>query len=311
MSEKIKVICIVGPTASGKTDLGVYVAKKLNGEVVSADSMQIYKNMHIASAAADEEEMQGVKHHLLEFLPYGSTYSVSDYVAAARKTINDIAARGKTPIVVGGTGLYINSLADNINFVSADTDYELRKRLTEEAARLGGEKMLERLREKDKSAAEKLHPNDTKRIVRALEIIETANTTKTEQDKLSKSQENPYDFTLIGITFADREKLYDRINRRVDLMLQRGLLDEAKAAYENRNTSGGGAAAIGHKELFPVFETGEDITVCAERIKQSTRRYAKRQLTWFRARNDINWVYKDTEDVYKKTDEILKQAGIL
>ncbi len=310
--KKIKVVCIVGPTASGKTDLGVAVSKAANGEVVSADSMQIYKDMHIASAAADIAEMQGVPHYMLEFLPYGSSYSVCDYVKAAKEVIFDINSRGKLPVIVGGTGLYVDSLIKNIQFTEHKFDPEIRKKLSEKADTVGTAAMLEELRKIDPQAAEKLHENDRRRIIRAFEIIEQTGITPTKQNELSLSEESPFDALMIGVSFADRQKLYDRINARVDIMLQNGLLDEAKAAFQKNMENSGGIQAIGHKEFFPFFKGEISLEEATEKLKQSTRRYAKRQLTWFNANPDINWIFRDeTENAAQKAIELLKMGGIL
>lgn len=304
--KKQKIICVVGPTASGKTGLGIALAKLLDGEVISADSMQIYRDMHIASAAPDVSETEGIPHHLVEFLPYGSSYTVADYVEAARKKINEIASRGKMPIIVGGTGLYINSLVNNVEFVKSAPDYELRERITEEFNRVGGEKMLARLREIDSDAAEKLHENDKRRIIRAFEIYESTGNTKSFNDEQSIKNESPYDAVMIGITYRDREKLYERINLRVDIMLQNGLLDEAKSAYD-KNLGGGAVQAIGHKEFFDYFKDEITFDEAVENLKRSTRRYAKRQLTWFNKDTRINWIYKDeTNDVVNASIHFVK-----
>lgn len=294
--KKQKIICVVGPTASGKTGLGIALAKRLNGEVISADSMQIYRDMHIASAAPDISETEGIPHHLVEFLPYGASFTVADYVKTARKKIAEIASRGKLPIIVGGTGLYINSLVNNVEFIEQETNLKLRERITEEFDRIGGEEMLERLRQIDPESADKLHANDKKRIIRAFEIYESTGNTKSFNDEQSIKNESPYDAVMIGITYRDREKLYERINLRVDIMLENGLLDEAKSAYD-KNLGGGAVQAIGHKEFFDYFKGEVSIEEAIENLKRSTRRYAKRQLTWFNKDIRINWIYKDeTED---------------
>ncbi len=290
--KKQKIICVVGPTASGKTGLGIELAKRFNGEVISADSMQIYCDMHIASAAPDIREIDGIPHHLVEFLSYGSSYTVADYVKAARQKIDEIASRGKMPIIVGGTGLYINSLVNNVEFVEQETDIELRECITEEFDRVGGEEMLARLGEIDPEAAEKLHANDKRRIIRAFEIYESTGNTKSFNDEQSIKNESPYDAIMIGITYRDREKLYERINTRVDIMLQNGLLEEAKAAFD-KNLGGGAIQAIGHKEFFDYFKCQISLEEAVENLKRSTRRYAKRQLTWFNKDTRINWIYKD------------------
>ena len=305
--KKQKIICVVGPTASGKTGLGIELAKCFDGEVISADSMQIYRDMHIASAAPDNSETQGIPHHLVEFLPYGSSYTVADYVKAAREKIEEIASRGKIPIVVGGTGLYINSLVNNVEFVEQETDLELRERITEEFDRIGGEQMLVRLREIDALAAEKLHANDKRRIIRAFEIYESTGNTKSFNDEQSIKNESPYDAILIGITYRDREKLYERINLRVDIMLENGLLKEAKTAYD-KNLGGGAIQAIGHKEFFDYFNGEISLSEAVENLKRSTRRYAKRQLTWFNKDTRINWIYKDeTENAADVAMSIVKE----
>ena len=307
--KKQKIICVVGPTASGKTGLGIALAKHFDGEVISADSMQIYRDMHIASAAPDDSETDGVPHHLVEFLPYGSSYTVADYVKAAREKISEIASRGKTPIIVGGTGLYINSLVNNVEFIESETDYELRERITKEFDLVGGEKMLEHLREIDPEAASKLHANDKKRIIRAFEIYESTGNTKSFNDEQSIKNESPYDVCMIGITYSDREKLYERINIRVDIMLQNGLIEEAKSAY-NKNLGGGAVQAIGHKEFFDYFDGLITLEEATENLKRATRRYAKRQLTWFNKDARINWIHKgEAEDAVAAAIKIAKEEG--
>lgn len=291
---KQKIICVVGPTASGKTGLGIALAKHFNGEVISADSMQIYCDMHIASAAPDQSETQGIPHHLVEFLPYGSSFTVADYVKVAREKIDEVAAKGKLPIIVGGTGLYINSIVNNVEFVDSQTDLQLREKITEEFEMLGGQEMLERLRKIDPEAAEKLHENDKRRIIRAFEIYESTGNTKSFNDEQSVQNESPYKACMIGVTYRDREKLYERINTRVDIMLENGLLDEANRAFQN-NLGGGAVQAIGHKEFFDYFSGGISLDEAVESLKRSTRRYAKRQLTWFNKDGRINWIYKDEE----------------
>lgn len=305
--KKQKIICVVGPTASGKTGLGIALAKQLDGEVISADSMQIYRDMHIASAAPDISETEGVPHHLVEFLPYGSSYTVADYVKAAREKINKIVSRGKMPIIVGGTGLYINSLVNNVEFISSETDYELRARITEEFDRLGGKEMLNRLREIDPGAADKLHENDKRRIIRAFEIYESTGNTKSFNDEQSIINESPYTACMIGITYRDREKLYERINLRVDIMLQNGLLQEAESAFQ-KNLGGGAVQAIGHKEFFDYFKGEISLNEAIENLKRSTRRYAKRQLTWFNKDDRINWIYSDeTDDAVNLAKKFIKE----
>lgn len=290
--KKQKIICVVGPTASGKTELGISLCRHFDGEVISADSMQIYRDMHIASAAPDSSEMQGVRHHLVEFLDYGATFTVADYVKAAREKIAEISARGKIPVIVGGTGLYINSLVNNVEFIDSQTDLKLRERITAEFDRIGGAEMLRRLREIDPSSAAKLHENDRRRIIRAFEIYESTGNTKSFNDEQSVKNESPYRVVMIGVTYRNRELLYDRINRRVDIMLDKCLLKEAQIAFD-KNLDCGAVQAIGHKEFFGFFKGEISLEEATENLKRSTRRYAKRQLTWFNKDSRINWIYKD------------------
>ena len=289
--KSIKTVFIAGPTASGKTALGAALAEKFGGEVVSADSMQIYKGIHIASAAPDSGEMLGVPHHMLEFLEPGQSFSVAEYVNAARGVIADINARGKLPFVVGGTGLYISSLADNTVYADEPTDLDLRKELNTLFDKEGAEKMLERLSVFDPESAARLHPNNRRRIIRAFEVYKLTGHSITEQNILSKEGEKYIEPLLIGITYRDREKLYERINRRVDIMLENGLEDEARAALSR--SSGGAVQAIGHKELAEYIKGECSLSEAAESLKRQTRRYAKRQLTWFKRDKRINWIYAD------------------
>ena len=301
----------MGPTASGKTGLAIELAKALDGEIISADSMQIYKGLSIASAAPTKDEMQGVPHHLIEFLDTNDAFTVADYTALARQKISEVHARGKTPIIAGGTGLYINSLVDNIEFIEQDTDTSVRERLTNEYNALGGEAMLEKLREIDPDAAAALHPNNDRRIIRALEIYELTGRTLTEQNILSRQNESPYIPVMIGLNYTDRGTLYERINKRVDLMMENGLLDEARGAFDRRTSATDGAVqAIGHKEFFDFFEGNITLEEAVELLKRSTRRYAKRQLTWFLRDSRINWIYPDiTPNIVDEALKIIKEES--
>lgn len=289
----IKTVFIVGPTASGKTDLGIKLARRLDGEIISADSMQIYKNISIASAVPSVEEMDGIKHYLLEFLEPECEFSVADYVGLARNAVKEINSIGKLPIVVGGTGLYINSLADNIAFTDEPENSAVREELSKRFCEVGGEKMLAKLAEIDPRTAEKLHPSDKKRIIRAFEVYHLTGKTITEQKEISRTGDKIIDPCIIGITYRDREKLYERINRRVDIMLEKGLEQEARQAYQR--ACGGAFQAIGHKELFGYFKGDCSLGEAAESLKMQTRRYAKRQLTWFNKDKRIHWFYADEE----------------
>ncbi len=304
LSEKIPLVAVAGPTASGKTALGIALSKHFGGEIVSADSMQIYKGMTIAAAVPTEEERKVSPHHLIEFLEPSVKFSVADYVEIARKTILEIANRNKLPILVGGTGLYINSLVDGIEFTKEKPSEELRKKLEKEFQEKGGEEMLKKLSVFDPQTANRLNASDKRRILRAIEIFETTGITLTRQNELSKIKGSNYNTVMLGITFRDREKLYERINLRVDKMLDEGLLDEARQASNKGVTA---AQAIGHKEFIPYFKGEVSLEEAVEKLKRETRRYAKRQLTWFRRDTRINWLYADEEDVVKKAIEIVER----
>ncbi len=303
--KKIPLLCVIGPTASGKTALSISLAKEFGGEIISADSMQIYKGMPIASAAPTAEEKGDVPHHLFEFLEPDDAFSVADYVNLAHKTIYEINKRGNLPMLVGGTGLYVNSVVDNITFTDEPFDENLRKKLEAEMDALGAKEMLKKLAEFDKETAEKLHENNRRRIIRAFEIYYQTGKTLTEQNALSKQIPSPYDTVMLGITYRDREKLYERINLRVDKMLENGLIAEAEQSVAKIGYGAG--QAIGHKELMP-YINGECSLECAvENLKRETRRYAKRQLTWFNRDERIKWLYFDECDVLDSAKEIVRR----
>lgn len=307
MTEKQPVIAVVGPTASGKTALSIGLAKALSGEIISADSMQIYKGLEIASAAPTDAEMAEVPHHLVRFIEPTHRFSVAEYVNKASAAIAETADAGHLPIVVGGTGLYVDSLLSGIRFKDED-DPSVRRRLEAEADLYGMEHMLERLRLVDPKSAARLHINDRKRIIRALEIYEIHGMTVDEQNELSRINGSPYRVLWIGINYKDRETLYKRIEKRIDLMIENGLTDEARAAYE---VSGKTAVqAIGHKEFFLFFEGKETLEQAVSRLKTETRHYAKRQITWFKRNGDINWIYADeTDDVLSATLSLARENG--
>ncbi len=290
--KKNPVIAVVGPTASGKTSLSIEIAKRFGGQVVSADSMQIYEKMNIATAKPSESEMHGIPHHLIGFQPIDKKFSVAEYVQLAGECIKRISDAGDIPVVAGGTGLYIDSLLQNIQFSKEGDSGKIREELTALFDEKGAEFMLNRLGEIDSETASRLHLNDKSRIIRALEVYEATGKTLTEQKKLSRSEESPYDVLYIGINYRDRKILYDRINRRVDLMLQNGLLEEAEEFY-NIPQDKTACQAIGYKELSPYFKGEDSLEHCIEKLKLETRHYAKRQLTWFRKNKEINWIYPD------------------
>lgn len=302
---------MVGPTASGKTALSIALAKKFNAEIVSCDSMQIYKAMDIGTAKPSKEEMGGVVHHLIDFLEPCENFSVAQYVKLASEAIADINSRGKRVVLVGGTGLYFSSLIDNIVFSENDSDPALRAELEALAREKGSEHLLEILRELDPEIAEKLHPNNLGRIIRAIEVCKTTGTTMSEQQRLARENESPYDPCIIGLDFSDRQKLYDRINLRVDLMLKSGLMDENRRLL-NTNLSKTALQAIGFKEFLPYLNGSATLEECAENLKMQTRRYAKRQLTWFRRDQRINWIHQDMLDgfgqVFETACDIIEKA---
>ena len=290
--QNIPVLAVVGPTASGKTALAVELAKRLGGEIVSADSMQIYKGMDIASAKPTEAEKQGIPHHMMDFLPPETPYSVAEYVKAARACILEIHKRQKLPILVGGTGLYVDSLLTGTQFIETETDFDLRARLETEFDALGGEKMLEKLAAFDCDTAARLHPNNRKRIIRAFEVYTLTGKTMTEALAASREKPSPFTPCYIGIAYENREILYDRINRRVDIMLENGLLAEARAFFQG--TPDTAAQAIGYKELKPYLDGVLSLDEAVENLKRATRNYAKRQITWFKRNPQIHWIYADT-----------------
>ena len=290
--DKIPLLVIAGPTASGKTALAVELCRKVGGEVVSADSMQIYRRMDIGTAKPTAAERRGVPHHLMDILEPGQNFSVADYVALAKETIAEIHARGRLPVVAGGTGLYINSLVDNIEFSPAPNDPALRRALQKEAEEHGGAHLLEQLAQFDPETAARLHPNNLGRIIRAIEIYRLSGVTMSEQLKNSRLKPSDYDLCMLGLTFADRQKLYDRINDRVNQMLADGLLKEAEE-IRSLGLESTAAQAIGYKELEGWFTGQCSLEEAVENLKRETRRYAKRQLTWFRRDERIHWLEVD------------------
>ncbi len=296
-------MAVIGPTASGKSDLAVEICRRFGGEVVSADSMQIYRGMDIATAKPTEDEKKNIPHHMMDFLDNTEDYSVALYQQAAAECIADIRSRGLLPVVCGGTGLYVDTLLNNIKLSEDSFDEELRSLLLKRAENEGGERLLEEVRAFDPEYAEKLHPNNVKRIVRALEVYKATGTTMTEQLALSK-QASPYDACFIGLDAEDRQFLYDRIDRRVDMMLERGLESEAREYLASANGSTS-AQAIGYKELRPYIDGEIPFDEAVENLKRATRRYAKRQLTWFRRNERINWLYIDK---YQKREDLTNAA---
>lgn len=294
LEKKIPLIVIVGPTASGKTALSINLAKRYNAEIISADSMQVYKSMDIATAKPDKDEMDGVVHHLIDFVDINHRFSVAEYLTLAKEKINDIYSRGKNIVIVGGTGLYINSLIDNIEF-EEERENNLRQELMQEAERMGGNFMLDKLRSLDPEYADKLFPNDIGRIIRGIEINLIFGHSMSEHKKLSRANVSPYTPFILGIAYRDREKLYDRINKRVDIMLENGLLNEAEDFFNKLGKQDTAVQAIGYKELFPYLKGEIPLSEAVENLKKATRNYAKRQITWFKKDQRINWIYADEQ----------------
>ena len=300
-----KMIIIVGPTASGKTALSVALAKALDGEIVSADSMQIYRGMDIGTAKVTAEEMEGIPHHMVDVAEPWENYSAARFVSEADAAVQDILSRGKTAIVVGGTGLWVDSLVAGRSFAPYPETGK-RQALEQEAEEKGMEFMLRRLEAVDPDSAQRLHAADRKRIIRALEVFEETGKTITEHNRETRLVPDKYEPLWLGLNFEDRQALYDRINLRVDKMLEAGLLDEIRALLSRGVPRDATALqAIGYKEFFPVLEGTGALETAAELCKQESRRYAKRQLTWFRRNEKIHWILRN-----KHTDasEILTQA---
>lgn len=289
MMDKIPVIAVVGPTASGKTALSVELALRLDGEIISADSMQIYKHMDIATAKPTEEEKKGVPHHLMDFLEPSEDFSVARFCELAKPIIADIRDRGKIPVIAGGTGLYVDSLLGNVDFAETETDPDLRAELRQELETKGVDGLLEDIRAFDPESAERLSVGrNPKRILRCIEVYRLSGMTQTQLNIAQTAAPSPYKAIKIGLTASDRTYLYERINRRVDVMLDNGLIDEARA-FCNADYGTTANAAIGYKELLPYLLGDLSLDECVENLKRATRRYAKRQLTWFRRDPSVHW----------------------
>ena len=288
MSKKIVVIC--GPTASGKTALSIAQAKAFDGEVVSADSMQIYRRMDIGTAKPTKQEMDGVPHHMLDVAEPGEAYSVSRYVEEATACVEDILSRGKLPIVCGGTGLYIDGLIRGTDYQPAGTDNGIREQLEEEWEAQGAEEMMARLAAVDPDSAARLHLSDKRRILRALEVYLATGETITVHNARTKAIPPRYEAVMIGLNTEPRQILYDRIDRRVGVMLEQGLLQEVQSLLEDGLLEGTAAQAIGYKELLAYFRGEMTLETAADLIRQKSRNYAKRQLTWFRRDERVKWI---------------------
>lgn len=313
MENRIPVLAVVGPTASGKSRLAVELAARFSGEVVSADSMQIYRGIQIGTAKPTQEEMGGIPHHLIDCVDLSVSFSVADYVKKAQKCIAEISQRGKLPVIAGGTGLYVRSLLQNIQFSDqADHDPELRKQLQQKAEIQGADSLVAELSSFDPDSAERIDPHNLPRLIRAIEIYRVTGRTMTQHLKESRRNESPYRACQIGLNCSDREFLYRRINDRVDQMMQQGLEEEARAVYSLKQVSKTALQAIGYKEFFPYFRGECSLSETVEQIKRESRRYAKRQLTWFRRDSEINWIdidrYPNFEKVACAAEAVVKDV---
>lgn len=295
--KKHPLVVTAGPTASGKTRLAIELAKLLNGEIVSADSMQIYKYMNIGSAKPTAEEQKEVKHHLIDFLEPDAVFSVADYTEMAHDVIGKLISEGKMPVMCGGTGLYINSVVNDITFGETDTNDDIRAELAKTAREKGNDALIEMLAEFDPVSAARLHPNNVRRVIRAIEFYKVTGQTISSHQEMTKQTEGRYNPIMFCIAW-DRQKLYERINKRVDKMLEDGLLEEVKRLMEAGYTKAlNSMKAIGYKELIDYYNGETTLEEAVELIKQSSRRYAKRQLTWFRRDKRIHWLNADGDIV--------------
>ncbi len=301
--KKQKIVVIIGPTAVGKTKLSIELAKRYRGEIISGDSMQIYRGMDIGTAKIKQDEMEGVPHHLIDIKNPDQDFSAAEFQELLRKKINEISARNRLPIIVGGTGLYIQSAIYDYHFSEAPSDPEFRSSLEQRAETEGNQALHDELMKVDPASASEIHPNNVRRVIRALEIHHCTGKTKVETHA-NQSPELIYDTALIGLTM-DRDQLYERINYRVDLMLEEGLLDEVKTLHQQGLRECQSIQAIGYKELYLYLDGQISLSEGIELLKQNSRRYAKRQLTWFRNKMQVKW-YDMGEEVSfeKKINEI-------
>ena len=306
--QKQKVIVICGPTASGKTALSIKLAKKINGEIVSSDSMQIYKDMNIGTAKPTKEEMQDIKHYLIDFISPNQRYSVADYKNDAEKAIQEIIDKGKIPIVVGGTGLYIDTLIYGIEYPKIEFDEEYRNKLDQREKKEGLDKIYEEAKKIDEEAIKKISPNDKKRIFRILEIYHSTGKTKTEQEIISRQNGPKYDYKVFAINI-EREKLYERINKRVDIMIENGLIEEVNKLLTKYDEFPTAMQGLGYKEVKEFIENKISKEEMIDKIKQESRRYAKRQITWFKKNKQTIWI-NGLDKIEDNIELIIKESHI-
>lgn len=307
---KKTVIAIVGPTAVGKTKLSIEIANAFNGEVISGDSMQVYKSMNIGTAKATDEEMQGIPHYMIDTKEPYESFSVAEYQQEVQTHIEEISSRQKLPILVGGSGLYVQAALYNYNFSEQKRDYELTKQLEKVITTEGITPLYNRLKEVDPEQAAKIHPNNHRRVIRALEIYETTGMTMSTYQR-EQEQQSPYHILFIGLAM-DRPLLYNRINQRVDCMMEDGLLHEVKTLYEQGYENSQSMKAIGYKEFLPYFEGKQSLDRSIELLKRNSRRYAKRQYTWFKNKMDMHWYSITPATMSERFQTILTDlAGLL
>lgn len=300
---KLKLLVIIGPTAVGKTKLSIELAKKYNGEIISGDSMQIYRGMDIGTAKIKQEEMEGIPHHLIDIRDPEQDFSTAEFQHLVREKISEISSRNKLPIIVGGTGLYIQSAIYDYRFSDAPQDPDFRRSLELRAKQEGNQVLHDELTKIDQESANEIHPNNVRRVIRALEIFHCTGKTK-QQSQQDQSPELLYDTALIGLTM-DREHLYERINTRVDLMVEEGLIAEVKKLYQRGLRDCQSIQAIGYKEIYQYLDERVSLPESIEQLKQNSRRYAKRQLTWFRNKMNVKWFdMEDGNKIEKKITEI-------
>ena len=302
MSTKQKVVCIMGPTAVGKTKLSIELAKKYNGEIISGDSMQVYRGMDIGTAKIKREEMEGIPHHLIDVKDPSESFNVAQFQELVTVCIEDITSRGKLPIIVGGTGLYIEAVLQQYSFSESVSDEEYRKTLEAIVEKQGIEEVHHMLAAIDAESAERIHPNNVRRVIRALEIYHCTGEKMSDQLK-KQNKEYVYDVALIGLTM-NRDTLYERINLRVDMMFDEGLVSEVKRLYDAGLRDCQSIQAIGYKELYEYFDGTVSLEEAKDNLKQNSRRYAKRQLTWFRNKMNVTWFEMDDNTFEKKIEQI-------
>lgn len=308
-SEKGRILAVVGPTASGKTSLSIALARALDGEVISCDSMQVYRGMNIGTAKPTREEMGGVVHHLIDVADAYTPFSAAEYVSLAKRAAEDILSRGRIPVLCGGTGLYLDSLLRG-GFEETQSVPRVRDGLAAFLSEHGAHALHERLRAVDPESADAIHENNVKRVIRALEIYESTGMTKTEADRRTKMLESPFDATVVGLFYPTREILYARIEARVDAMLRDGLIEESRALERSgvflSNTTA--AQAIGYKEILPYLRGEESLECSRERLIRATRHYAKRQLTWFSAKDYVKRIYMEENGTVRPTEDVVHEV---